>query len=105
MLHRLREKHRQSERVGKANRRERERLTDDTRKEDNENAQIYFSDTSSLNALSVSVRACFCLSDCIVSEASKREDSLNKVRGKFLKSTDGSSISLVKRSADFVKWD
>lgn len=41
----------------------------------------------------------------IVSEASKRQDSFDEVRGKFLKSTDGSNIAFLKCSTDFVKKD
>lgn len=44
-----------------------------------------------------------CAHICIASEASEREASRHKVRGKFLKSTDGSDTALLARSADFGK--
>lgn len=92
MFHSLWEKHRQSQTVGKTNR---STISRWHKKDDNKKRSNLF--LFSLNAL-----LCLSMSVCIFSEASIREDSLYKLRGKFLKSTDGSSTALLKRSADFV---
>lgn len=62
----------------------RKRLAGDTRK-------MTIKKRSNLFLFSLNALLCLSVSVCIVSEASIREDSLYKLRGKFLKSTDGSS--------------